>query len=545
VGVWSPELRAKNLMPAKIRKATAADADAWKELLIDCLGNEYPDQQVYEVAWIANELENDCQTWVADQKGRLLSSISFLAPPKGAPNAIANLGRHLVRPESYQDGSAAALIACIHELCSHQKAIVTRIFASDNPAQILFENAGYGCVGFQPSKHLHRTREGALFYARLCENEHSGPVLISEALPQIAELASAAFANLHLPVASTVPDGVTGYPIQSDASLVESSLEEYQQARKAAQASNPPTEVSGRFSLSSGFLRVAPGTERALLARQEHGVVSGLRFCVDPVDRSVRVTDTFAIDNLSIGCLFHKVLKIAQEELNAVYVEVDILKSAPRLLKTAEQLGFVPVAYLPEFYQQGEFSRDAVKLVKLNMVYTEDSSPLTSQASGIARLIDHHFQDQKMGVAIINLLRGLPFFEGLGDGELRKIARLFVQKLFRPGEKVFNRGDSGSEAYVVMRGQINILLEENAEPIAAMGNGQIFGELAFLDGAARGAMAIAAQPTILLVIQRTAFNTLVQHEPHLGMVVMRNIAIELSNRLRKTNTALLNSAKRG
>jgi hypothetical protein len=530
-------------MPAQIRKATAADAAAWKELLIASLGLEYPDQSVYDETWIAQELDSECQTWVADQKGRLLSSVSFLSPVKGTATGIINLGRHLLRPEAFQDGSGMALLAAVHELCAHQKAIVTRVFASDNAAQVLVETAGYACVGFQPSKHLHRTREGILFYARLCQGAHPAKALLSESLPQVVELASAVFNNLQLPPPENIRDGVTGYPVQADVAIVEDSIEEYDRARSQAQASNPPVEVSGRFNLSSGYLRTAPATCGALIARIEQNVVAGLAYCMDGIDRCIRVTDTFSIDNLSVGSLFQKLLKLAQEKLNAVFVEVDILKTAPRLLKTAEQLGFVPVAYLPGFYEQAELANDAVKLVKLNLVYTEDTSPMTTEARGIADVIDHHFQDQKMGVAIINLLRGLPFFSGLGDGELRKIARLFTQKLYRPGEKIFNKGDSGSEAYVVMRGQINILLEEDAQPIAAMGNGQIFGELAFLDGAARGALAVATQPSILLVIQRSAFNLLVQHEPHLGMVVMRNIAIELSNRLRKTNTALLNSGK--
>jgi CRP-like cAMP-binding protein len=141
-------------------------------------------------------------------------------------------------------------------------------------------------------------------------------------------------------------------------------------------------------------------------------------------------------------------------------------------------------------------------------------------------------------VAIITLLRGLPIFDGLGDGELRKIARLFTQKLYRPSEKLFNKGDSGSEAYVVMRGQVDIYLEDQTKPIATIGNGQIIGELAFLDGAPRNAQAVANQASILLVVQRSAFNQLVQREPHLGMVVMRNIAQELSTRLRRSNVAL-------
>ena len=78
------------------------------------------------------------------------------------------------------------------------------------------------------------------------------------------------------------------------------------------------------------------------------------------------------------------------------------------------------------------------------------------------------------------------------------------------------------------------MLDEKPAPLAVMQSGQIFGELAFLDRSARLATAVASQPTILLVIQRTAFNDLAQNEPHLGMVVLGNIAKDLSSKLRRT-----------
>jgi CRP-like cAMP-binding protein len=159
---------------------------------------------------------------------------------------------------------------------------------------------------------------------------------------------------------------------------------------------------------------------------------------------------------------------------------------------------------------------------------------LTTHAKCLADIVDRSFQDQKAGVAVINLLRNLVIFDGLGDGELRKVARLFTQKLFRANERIFSKGDSSSEAYIVMRGQIEIRREDEGKPIAIFGSGQILGEIAFLDGAPRTAMAMPTQPSILLVVQREAFNELVQREPHLGMVVMRNVAIELSRRLRTT-----------
>jgi len=215
-----------------------------------------------------------------------------------------------------------------------------------------------------------------------------------------------------------------------------------------------------------------------------------------------------------------------------------LLMTAPRALKCAEQLGFVPVAYLPGFYTRPGGCVDLVKMVKLDAVYTLDWSLFTPHARSIVTIVDRAFQDQKVGVAVIHLLRSLPVFDGLGDGELGKMARLSTQKLYKAGEPVFNKGESGNAAYVVMRGQIDIYLDLKAKPVASVGNGEVFGEQTFLDDAPRTAAAIAAQPTILLVVHRPAFNSLIQTEPHLGMVIMRNLARELSRKLRHANQTL-------
>jgi len=263
-----------------------------------------------------------------------------------------------------------------------------------------------------------------------------------------------------------------------------------------------------------------------------------MRFLYDEQDRCVRIMDAFCTDNLSLGAVLQHVCKISQTELSAAYVEMDALVTAVKLLISAEQLGFVPAAYLPGFHKLADGTTDLVKMVKLNQTYSIEHDQLTTHARAIVDVIKRCLQDQSIGVAIINLLRDLEIFRGLGDGELRKVARLFTQKLIRPGERVFGKDDSGHEAYVVMRGLIEILLEENAAPIASLGQGQVFGEISFLDGGKRGAMAVAKQPSILLVMQRPQFFELTQREPHLGLAVMRNIALELSARLRRTNATL-------
>ena len=528
-------------MGLNIRKATPYDAPAWRELLCAITENEYPDKQVYAPAWIAAQLqEPEAETWVAEENGTIYSTLSFLAPSSESSNPVANIGRHLNRAESYDNGAAGALMARAVELAEERKQLlISRVIGSDIEQQRLYEKAGFCPVGFQPFKHSHRVRESALFYYRLGGHNIHSRLPISESLPQVAELAELVLGSLNIPCPPAVRNGITGYPLQSELQFADVTRDEFDLWRIKAQAGPFAVEISGAYNHGIGFLRTAAADQTVgLLAMSEERVTAGLLYFSDPVDRCIRLIDSFSTDDLSLGPLLNELVKRAQRNQSALYLEMDVLATAQRLLKSTEQLGFIPVAYLPAVYWKAGSYADVIKLVKLNSAYAWKNVSLSPDAKKVGEVIDRSFQDQKMGLGIINLLRGLPFFESLGDGELRKIARLFVQKLYRPGEKIFHKGDSSDEAYVVMRGQVDILLEESMLPVAQFGTGQIFGELAFLDGTPRAAIAIATQASILLVIQRVAFNTLVQHEPHLGMVVMRNIALELSKRLRKSNELL-------
>jgi hypothetical protein len=534
-------------MGSNIRLATAADALLWLDLAKASLGDQYPVKQVFEPSWIAGQLDpaSGHETWVAEADGALAASATFLGADGEKTNPIANLGRLLFRPGSLSDGSALALVQSVNQIADQRgEMVITRVAAEENFQQILFEGAGYICVGYQPLKHLLQKRTGMLFYVRGASSVLVTRLPLSESLPQVAELAAATFENLQIVNPMVVRDGASGYALQSDLTIHEATLEDYDLWRVQAQSSNPPPEISGRFNLGAGHMRLPPAQPaRAFLGQKDEKMVAGLVFHFDETDRCARVTDAFCCDDISMGALLAHAVKAAQEQLSAVYVETDILVTAPRLLKSAELLGFVPVAYLPAFYCRAGNYADVVKLVKLNLPYSLDSADFTAHATATVRIIDRNFEDQKVGMAIINLLRPLSMFGGLGDGELRKIARLFTQKLYRAGEFVFARGDSSGEAYIVLRGKINIQLERDAPPIAQLTDGKIFGELAFLDGSPRNAFAAAAQPSILLVVQRSAFSDLARHEPHLGMVVMRNIALDLAAKLRNVNTTIATGPK--
>jgi GNAT superfamily N-acetyltransferase len=529
-------------MSLLIRLATPADATAWLDLLLAVAGASHPARAAWSLEWAQAALgdANGEETWVAEREGKLLGSISVLQSAVPNDNPVANLGRSLFLPEHYQQGAAQGVLEHVCKLCKERGLLtVIRVPLGDQVQQLVLERLGFACVGFQPGKHLYRVREGALFYVRDTGAVKGNRLPLSNSLPQINELATAALANLNVHNPEILKDGATGYPLQSELKIEEGSAAQFQAAKTACETPFMPVEISGHYNHGSGWLRVqTDASMRVLLGWRDGRVVAGLGYYVDEVDRCVRWVDSFCADDISIGAVMNRAVEFAQQRLNALYFEVDFVMTAPRALKSAEQMGFVPVAYLPGFFRHHGLDVDLVKMVKLNAVYTLEEASLTPQARALVSIVDRNFQDQKVGQGVINLLRGLKVFEGLGDGELAKMARLFTQKLYRGGERVFEKGDPGDTAYVIMRGQIDIVLEPAGKPIASIGAGGIFGEQAFLEGAARTAGAVAAQPCILLLIQRSSFRNLVESEPHLGMVVMRNIALELSQRLRKATQAL-------
>ena len=186
-------------MGATIRRATAADAPKWLELVQATLGDQYPVKAVYDPAWTASQLDADKghETWVAEVDGRLNGSISILKAGGPNSNPVANLGRNLFRPESVKDGSAEMLLRAVTDQSAQRNELaIVRIAGTDNAQQILFENLGYVCVGFQPLKHMLQNRMGILFYVRGANSILVTRTPLSESLPQVSELGAAVLEKL-------------------------------------------------------------------------------------------------------------------------------------------------------------------------------------------------------------------------------------------------------------------------------------------------------------------------------------------------------------
>ena len=74
-------------------------------------------------------------------------------------------------------------------------------------------------------------------------------------------------------------------------------------------------------------------------------------------------------------------------------------------------------------------------------------------------------------------------------------------------ETLFSQGDEGSEAYMIVSGRMNVMVDKKR--VGSMTDGEVFGELALLLNQKRSATIISTTPTELIEITKDSLNTII------------------------------------
>lgn len=138
--------------------------------------------------------------------------------------------------------------------------------------------------------------------------------------------------------------------------------------------------------------------------------------------------------------------------------------------------------------------------------------------------------DMPLGSPVLQSLSGIPFFGGLEPAALERLAASMRARRFRRGEVIFHIGDPGDALFVIVSGDVKISLpsETGDEAIlATLRPGDVFGELALLDGAPRSASATALGATETVVLPRDRFRELLASEAGFRDALLASIAGEL------------------
>ena len=130
-----------------------------------------------------------------------------------------------------------------------------------------------------------------------------------------------------------------------------------------------------------------------------------------------------------------------------------------------------------------------------------------------------------------------PLFQAMQPAELDEILELASERRVRRGQTIFQKGDNSSSLMAVLRGRVRVSSvsgEGKEVTLNVINPGQVFGEIALLDGEPRSADCTAIDDTLLLVLERRHFLPFLRHNPEL---LLRLLAV-LCGRLRRTSTAL-------
>ena len=134
----------------------------------------------------------------------------------------------------------------------------------------------------------------------------------------------------------------------------------------------------------------------------------------------------------------------------------------------------------------------------------------------------------------VQVLQEMPLFRNVDLKRLRVVAMMGESRTYRAGERLFEQGDEGDAAYIVIDGEVDVLVRVDGgeQSVAVLSKGEIFGELAVIcDQARSSAIAARTQLDTLRLDRNTVLNMLREFpDIALEMVSILGHRLELTTR---------------
>jgi small-conductance mechanosensitive channel/CRP-like cAMP-binding protein len=146
--------------------------------------------------------------------------------------------------------------------------------------------------------------------------------------------------------------------------------------------------------------------------------------------------------------------------------------------------------------------------------------PFPSRNINVTEMNEDHVQrkrDEEYARRVDALAR-VDVFRALDAERIDRLARRLRHVVFGPGEVILRQGDPGDSLYVVRGGtvvvQIGVL--GASKEIATMRDGEFFGEMSLMTGESRSATVVAKTDVECYVVEKEAFQSIVQEKPELA-----------------------------
>ena len=124
------------------------------------------------------------------------------------------------------------------------------------------------------------------------------------------------------------------------------------------------------------------------------------------------------------------------------------------------------------------------------------------------------------------LLRNVSLFADLDERDLETLADEFNERTFAAGNKIALEGEGGLMFFVVESGELSV--EVHGEPVASIGPGASFGEIALIDRRPRTATVVAVTDVKAYGLPVFVFRPFVEARPGVAWKLLEAMADRLA-----------------
>jgi CRP/FNR family cyclic AMP-dependent transcriptional regulator len=124
------------------------------------------------------------------------------------------------------------------------------------------------------------------------------------------------------------------------------------------------------------------------------------------------------------------------------------------------------------------------------------------------------------------ILKGVPLFSLLDPDETAVLAAQVELKQFAARERIYKRGDTSGQAYVLLSGKVRVTtVDEDQQEVTVdePSSGEFFGFASMLEQTPHQTTAIALEQSSCLEISRNDIQTLLERKPHAGMDLLTTL----------------------
>ncbi len=522
----------------EIRPADESDVGQISEIYSATYGEDYAYPQFYDEKFLKKMVfSDDSILLVAEDTvtGCVVGTASVIVEIGAFTDLVGEFGRLAVHPDARHRGVGKLLmqgrIARVGERL-HLGLVEAR--ATHPYSQKIALAHGFAPIGFLPLKLRIAKRESIALMARYFGDGLSLRANHPRVIPEVHPVAEMALENVGLPCDCVVDDASPPYPeheydLQGMTSDGYSSLLRFERGRVRHR------EIVGPVSLHYGTFKLRASHSNYLLARENQHTVGAIGYTVDPIERAVRIFELISLTDQPTRFLLRALLDKCRADEDIDYVEIDVNADVPRMQRTLLELGFVPAAYVPAMVFHHVERLDVVKMVYLFVPFGVSEVCLEESVSPFAALVERDMVRQVALPQVVEMIPKMQLFSGLNEEQGVRLAAICELRKYSPDDQLYVANQAANHVYLIKHGSADVCIPNVAGPVANLQAGECAGEISLLHEIDHSATVRATSELEAAVMPRSELLAVIRRRPDIGVVIYRNLAAGLGNKLRRIN----------